>query len=256
MVRKSKKHPLSSSSVAGTTLLMKRSQRRMVRLFGDDRKATVTHNREHVVWSHESGFLLRRLLQFSISSMNPWSQPALCQQSRLLLLMFWWFLDTLNPINHCLNVTVYLSDHAHLSMTTVYHLLMATSCRIMLHVTKWKSSQIAFLNIRVLPSHQIWIQENTDFFVLIHHCDTAVSELTPGMWLAESVFINHHNPWSKFHLSQHVFALLHMLYISQNSRFLGDTHKQMCNYVVTDWFNFFPPSDDSPYMSFLLPLPG
>ncbi len=46
----------------------------------------------------------------------------------------WHTLGLLVPIEHCLNTTAYLSivaAHVHPFMTTVYHLLMATSSRIM-----------------------------------------------------------------------------------------------------------------------------
>ncbi len=62
----------------------------------------------------------------------------------------WHTLGPLVPIEHSLNATAYLSivaDHVHPFMTTVYHLLMATSSRIMHHVTKLKSSQTGFLNM-------------------------------------------------------------------------------------------------------------
>ncbi len=54
------------------------------------------------------------------------------------------------PIEHRLNTTAYLSivaDHVHPFLTTVTHLLMATSSRIMHRVTKLKSSQTGFLNM-------------------------------------------------------------------------------------------------------------
>ncbi len=80
----------------------------------------------------------------------------------------WHTLGPLVPIEHRLNVTAYLSivaDHVHPFMTTVHHLLMATSSRIMYHVTKLKSSQTGFLNMTMsslysngLHSHQISIQ--------------------------------------------------------------------------------------------------
>ncbi len=83
----------------------------------------------------------------------------------------WHILGHLVPIEHRLNSTAYLSivaDHVHPFMTTVYHLLMATSSRIMHHVTKLKSSQTGFLNMtmsslysNVLHSHQISIQQST-----------------------------------------------------------------------------------------------
>ncbi len=80
----------------------------------------------------------------------------------------WHTLGPLVPIEQRLNATVYLSivaDHVHPFITTVYHLLMATSSRIMHHVTKSKSSQTGFLNMIMsslysngLHSHQISIQ--------------------------------------------------------------------------------------------------
>ncbi len=79
-----------------------------------------------------------------------------------------WGIFSLVPIEHCLNATAYLSivaDHVHPFIATVYHLLMATSSRIMHHVTKLKSSQTGFLNMTMsslysngLHSHQISIQ--------------------------------------------------------------------------------------------------
>ncbi len=83
----------------------------------------------------------------------------------------WHTLGPLIPIEHRLNTTDYLSivsDHVHPFMTTVYHLLMTTSSRIMQHVTKLKSSQNGFLNMTMsslysndLHSHQISIQWST-----------------------------------------------------------------------------------------------
>ncbi len=80
----------------------------------------------------------------------------------------WHTLGPLVPFEYRLNATVYLSivaDHVHSFMTTVYHLLMATSSRIMHHVTKLKSSQTGFLNMTMsslysngLHSHQISIK--------------------------------------------------------------------------------------------------
>ncbi len=80
----------------------------------------------------------------------------------------WHTLGPLVPIDHRLNATAYLSivaDHVHPFMTTVYHLLMAISSRIMHHVTKLKSSLTGFLNMKMsslysngLHSPQISIQ--------------------------------------------------------------------------------------------------
>ncbi len=59
----------------------------------------------------------------------------------------WHTLGPLVPIEHCLNSTAYLSivaDHVPLWLQCS-HLLMATSSKIMHHVTKLKSSQTGFL---------------------------------------------------------------------------------------------------------------
>ncbi len=83
----------------------------------------------------------------------------------------WHTLGPLVPIEHRLNATAYrsiIADHVHPFMTTVTHLLMATSSRLMHHVTKLKSYQTGFLNMTKsslysngLHSHQILIQQST-----------------------------------------------------------------------------------------------
>ena len=62
----------------------------------------------------------------------------------------WHTLGPLVPIEHRVYATAYLSivaDHVHPFMTTVYHLLMATSSRITRHVIERESSQTGFLNM-------------------------------------------------------------------------------------------------------------
>ncbi len=83
----------------------------------------------------------------------------------------WHTLGPLVQTEHRLNTTAYLSiaaGHVHRFMTTVYHLLMATSSRIMQHVTKLKSSPTGFLNMTMsslysngLHRDQISIQWST-----------------------------------------------------------------------------------------------
>ncbi len=77
------------------------------------------------------------------------------------------FLTHLVPIEHRLNATASLSivDHVHPFMSTVNPSSDATSSRIMQHVTKLKSSQTGFLNMKMsslysngLHSHQISTQ--------------------------------------------------------------------------------------------------
>ncbi len=58
----------------------------------------------------------------------------------------WHTLGPLVPIEHCLNATAYLiivADHVHPFMTTVYPSYMATSSRIMHHVTCHKAQIIS-----------------------------------------------------------------------------------------------------------------
>ncbi len=133
----------------------------------------------NVAWYDESRFLLRhsdgrvRIWRKEHESMDPSCLVSMVQAGGGGGLMVWaifsWrTLGPLVPIEHCLNTTAYLSivaDHVHPFMTTVYHLLMTTSSRIMLHVTKLKSSQTGFLNMTMsslysngLHSHQISIQ--------------------------------------------------------------------------------------------------
>lgn len=65
---------------------------------------------------------------------------------------------------HCLDAAVYICiivEHIHLFMTTGYRPLMATSIRIMHHVTELQSSQIGFLNslyFNGLHIHQTSVQ--------------------------------------------------------------------------------------------------
>ena len=83
----------------------------------------------------------------------------------------WHTLGPLVPTEHRVNATAYLSivaDHVHPFMTTVDHLLMATSSRITRHVIKRESCQTCFLNMTMsslysngLHSHQISIQQST-----------------------------------------------------------------------------------------------
>ncbi len=134
---------------------------------------------KNVAWSDESWFLLRhldgrvRMRRKEHESMDPSSLVSTVQAGGGGGVMVWgifsWHtLGPLVPIEHRLNATAYLSivaDHVHPFMTTVYHLLMTTSSKIMHHVTKLKSSQTGFWNMTMsslysngLHSHQISIQ--------------------------------------------------------------------------------------------------
>ncbi len=110
---------------------------------------------KNVAWSDESRFLLRhsdgrvRIWCKEHESMDPSCLVSTVQAGGGGVMVWgifsWHTLGPLVPI-----ATAYLSivaDHVHPFMTTVYHLLMITSSRIMHHVTKLKSSQTGFLNM-------------------------------------------------------------------------------------------------------------
>ncbi len=88
---------------------------------------------KNVAWSDESWFLLQHSYvgsEFGVKNMKAWIILPCLNGSGC----WWWcngvggiFLAHFVPIEHRLNATVYLSivsDHVHLFMTTVYHLLM------------------------------------------------------------------------------------------------------------------------------------
>ncbi len=132
---------------------------------------------KNVAWSDESRFLLRhsdgsvRIWRKEHESMDPSCLASTVQAAGGVMawgIFSWHTLGPLVPIDHRLNATAYLNivaDHVHPFMTTVYHLLMAISSRIMHHVTKLKSSLTGFLNMKMsslysngLHSPQISIQ--------------------------------------------------------------------------------------------------
>ncbi len=112
--------------------------------------------------------------EFGVKNKKAWIHPALSQRFRMdgngvmvWGIYSWHTLGLLVPIVHRLHATAYLllltmSISLWLQCT---HLLMATSSRIMHHVTKLKSSPTGFLNMTMsslysnsLHSHQISIQ--------------------------------------------------------------------------------------------------
>ncbi len=133
---------------------------------------------KNVAWSDESRFLLRhsdgrvRIWRKEHESMDPSCLVSTVQAGgggvMVWVIFSWHTLGPLVPIEHRLNATAFLSivaDHVHLFLTTVYHLLIATSSRRMHHVTTLKSSQTGFLNMTMsslysngLHSDQISIQ--------------------------------------------------------------------------------------------------
>ncbi len=132
---------------------------------------------KNVAWSDESRVLLRhsdgrvRIWCKSHESMDPSCLVSTVQAGGGIMvwgIFSWHTFGPLVPIEYHLNASAYLSivaNHVHPFMTTVYNLLIATSSRILHHVTKLKSSQTGFLNIAMsslysngLHSHQISIQ--------------------------------------------------------------------------------------------------
>ncbi len=67
--------------------------------------------------------------EYGVTNMKAWIHPALSQQFRLVVVVYWcggyffWLtLGLLEPIEHSLNATAYLSivaDHVHPFMTTL-----------------------------------------------------------------------------------------------------------------------------------------
>ncbi len=132
-----------------------------------------TEDWNNFAWSDESRFLLRHKRTWHKGHER---MDLSCLVSKVQAggggvmvwgIFSWRTLGPSVPIEHRLNATAYLrivADHVHPFMT-VYHLLMATSSRIMHHVSKLKSSQTGFLNMTMssrysngLHNHQISIQ--------------------------------------------------------------------------------------------------
>ncbi len=99
---------------------------------------------KNVAWSVESRFLLRhsdgrvRIWHKEHESMDPSCLVSTVQAGGGGVMVWgifsWHTLGPLVPIEHRLNTTTYLSivaDHVHPFITAAYHLLMATSSRIM-----------------------------------------------------------------------------------------------------------------------------
>ncbi len=136
---------------------------------------------KNVAWSDESQILLRhsdgrvRIWRKEHESIDPSCLVSTAQAGGGCVMawgMFSWHpLGPLVPIEHRLNAQptwVLLLTMAIPLWLQCTHLLMATSSRIMHHVTKPKSSQSGFLNMTMsslysngLHSHQISIQEST-----------------------------------------------------------------------------------------------
>ncbi len=135
-----------------------RGQRRMGRLVRDDRKATVTQittrynqGMQNTISEHTTRQTLK---QMGSSSRRPHRVPLLSAKNRK------WRLQFVYKPTWVLLLTMFIP--LWLQCTP---LLMATSSRIMLHITKLKSSQTGFLNTTMsslysngLHSHQISIQ--------------------------------------------------------------------------------------------------
>ncbi len=101
--------------------------------FTPDQQNWTIEDWKHVAWSDESWFLLQHSdvgSESGVKNMKAWIILPCLNGSGC----WWWcndvgdiFLANLEPIEHRLNTTVYLSivaDHVHPFMTTVYHLLM------------------------------------------------------------------------------------------------------------------------------------
>ncbi len=169
---------MSSSSRRPHRVLLLSAKNRKLRLqFTQAHQNWTIEDWKKVAWSNGSLFLLRhsddrvRIWHKEHESMDPSCLVSMVQAAGGVMvwgIFSWHTLGPLVPIEHCFNTTVYLSivaDHVHPFTTTVYPSSDATSSRIMHHVTKLKSSQTVFFNMKMsllysngLHSHQISIQ--------------------------------------------------------------------------------------------------
>ncbi len=158
-------------------LLSAKNSKRRIQFTQDHQNWTI-EDWKNIAWSDGSRFMLRhsdgrvKIWHKEHESMDPSCLVSTVQVGgggvMVWGIFFWHTLGPLVPIEHHLNTTAWLSivvDHVHPFMTTVYHLLMTTSSRIMHNVTKLKSSQTGFLNMEMsslysngFHSHQISIQ--------------------------------------------------------------------------------------------------
>ncbi len=175
--RRTLKQMSSSSRRPHRVPLLSAKNRKRRLQFAQDHQNWTIEDWKNVAWSDESWFLLWysdgrvRIWRKAHESMGPSCLVSTVQAAGGVMvwgIFSWHTLGHLVPIEHRLNVTVYLSivaDHVHPFMTAVYPSSDATSSRIMHHVTKLKSSQTGFLNMTMtslysngLHSHQISIQ--------------------------------------------------------------------------------------------------
>ncbi len=123
------------------SLLSAKNRTRRIQFTPDHQNWTI-EDWKNVAWSDESWFLLQhsddrvRIWCKEHESMDPSCLVSTVQAAGGGVMVGGYFLGTLCivPIEHRLNATAYLSivaDHVHPFMTTVSHLLMTTSSRIM-----------------------------------------------------------------------------------------------------------------------------
>ncbi len=123
---------------------------------------------KNVAWSDESRFLLWhsdgrvRIWHKEHESIDPSCLVSTVQAAGGGgggVMVWGIFSCTLSTVEHRLNATAYLNivaDNVHPLMTTVHHLLMATSSSKMHHVTKLKLTQTGFLNMTMAVLKAKW----------------------------------------------------------------------------------------------------
>ncbi len=146
-----------SSRTPHQVLLLSAKKRKQRLQFTQAHQNWTTEDWKNVAWSDESRFLLRhsddrvRIWCKEHESMDPSCLVSMVQAGGNVWGIFSWHtLGPLVPIEYRLNATAYWVLLLTMSIplwVQCIHLLMATSSRIMHHVTKLKSPQTCFLNM-------------------------------------------------------------------------------------------------------------
>lgn len=143
---------------------------------------------EDITWCDESQILLRITAQLAPATRT--HGPTLICVNNLGWWRFWngvgnVFLRAFDPListSHLLNATAYLSvvtDHLHPFITTIYHLLTATSSLIKHLAAKQKSYQTSFEHVTTSSTSALqWSSQSPDLYPGEHLWDVLELEIS------------------------------------------------------------------------------